>query len=170
MPEKATTRRRRAKRIKDARGRSVTQLDPVALYLLHRHDEGIPHEELRELTREIGIGKLDENWLGILGGAIGFACALVLMISAVTELINGSILVAGFVRRAIWYQGIWAVPLAFWRAARRNRFHRIRRIMLEHLRCPHCGYDIRSLPEGARGRRHGLPRVRLCLETGEGIE
>jgi hypothetical protein len=62
------------------------------------------------------------------------------------ELIDGSILLGAFVRRAIWYQGIWAVPFAFWKAARRSRFSRIRRTMLEHFRCPHCGYDIRGLP------------------------
>jgi hypothetical protein len=30
--------------------------------------------------------------------------------------------------------------------ARRARHKRIRNIMLQHLRCPHCGYDLRLLP------------------------
>jgi hypothetical protein len=34
----------------------------------------------------------------------------------------------------------------FWRSGRRARAKRVCAIMLEHLRCPHCGYDIRGLP------------------------
>ena len=146
MAEKQTPRPKRAGRIKDARGRKVTQFDPVAMHLLHRHDEGIPHEVLRELTREIGIGKLADSWFGLCVGSIGFACALLLLGDALTQLIKGSIPFAQFVQRALWYQGIWAIPFAFWKAARRSRFHRIRRTMLRYLRCPHCGYDLRMLP------------------------
>jgi len=138
--------RQKSGRIKDARGRRVTQIDPVAMHLLHRHDEGIPHEVLRELAREIGIGKLADSWFGLCVGGIGFACAMLLLGDALIQLIRGSMLLGEFVQRALWYQGIWAIPFAFWRAARRSRFHRIRRAMLRHRRCPHCGYDLRMLP------------------------
>ena len=146
MVEKQTPRPKRAGRIKDTRGRKVTQLDPVAMHLLHRHDEGIPREVLRELTQEIGIGKLADSWFGLCVGGIGFACALLLLGDALTQLIGGGMPFAKFVQRALWYQGIWAIPFAFWKAARHSRFHRIRQIMLDYLRCPHCGYDIRGLP------------------------
>ena len=32
------------------------------------------------------------------------------------------------------------------RSARRARFRRVCDVMLKHLRCPHCGYDLRLLP------------------------
>ena len=32
------------------------------------------------------------------------------------------------------------------RGARRARLRRVCDVMLEHLRCPHCGYDLRLLP------------------------
>lgn len=146
VPEKEKTRTRGARHIKDARGCSVTQLDPVAMYLLHRNGGVIPHEVLRELTREIGFGKLDESRLGIWGGVVALVCALVLVGSGLMQLHKGSILFVEFAQRALLYQGIWIVPLAFWKSARRSRFHRIHKIMLEHIRCPHCGYDMRLLP------------------------
>ena len=58
MAQARTSPPHKVGRIKDARGRKVTQLDPVAMFLLHRYHEGIPQEVLRKLTREIGIGKL----------------------------------------------------------------------------------------------------------------
>ncbi len=116
------------------------------MYLLHRHNEGIPREVLNELAREIGIGRPVESRFGLWGGGVAFACALLLLASALTQLIKGSMLFGEFVRRAFLYQGIWVVPFMFWRAARNSRFDRIRRIMLRYLCCPHCGYDLRMLP------------------------
>ena len=43
---------------------------------------------------------------------------------------------------AVFAFGAWQ----FWRSARRGRAKHICRVMLQHLRCPHCGYDIRGLP------------------------
>jgi hypothetical protein len=33
----------------------------------------------------------------------------------------------------------------FWQSGRRARAKHVCEIMLRHLRCPHCGYDIRGL-------------------------
>jgi len=137
--------RRQANQIKDARGREVPQLDPVAMHLLHRHDEGIPKDVLSVLTREIGFGKLADSPLGLIVGGVGFACATLLRGFAISDLIRGNISFSSFVQRSLWYQGIWAIPYAFWKAARRSRFNRIRHVMLDHLRCPHCAYDLRML-------------------------
>ncbi len=46
---------KRRSRVKDARGRVVTLLDPYALHLLRRHDV-IPKEVLGDLAAEIGSG------------------------------------------------------------------------------------------------------------------
>ena len=43
---------------------------------------------------------------------------------------------------------------------RRKRLRRVCRTMLKHLRCPHCGYDLRLLPvDGADG-------ATVCPECG----
>ena len=36
--------------------------------------------------------------------------------------------------------------IQFWRSGRRARAKLVCAIMLQHLRCPHCGYDLRLLP------------------------
>jgi hypothetical protein len=49
---------------------------------------------------------------------------------------------------------LWPVNLAvfaigaiqFWRSGRKARAKLVCAVMLKHLRCPHCGYDIRGLP------------------------
>jgi hypothetical protein len=153
--------------IKDARGRKVTQVDPVALHLLHRADERIPPEVLRELTRKIGIGKLSSSRLAFGSGIVAFACALLLLGSAIVQLATGRMALGGFVWRALLYQGVWVVPLVFWRAARRSRFHRIRQIMLDHLRCPHCGYDLRGLPVSPDDGATVCPECGCAWELGD---
>lgn len=140
------TPRQRTGQIGDDRGQRVTQYDPVAMYLLRRHDAGIAQDVLRELTQRIGIGEFADTRVGLVGGIIAFACTLLLLGSIIVRLIQGQIAPAEFAWRALLYQGVWIVPLVFWRAARRSRFHRIRQAMLECRRCPHCGYDIRGLP------------------------
>ena len=135
----------KAGRIKDARGRAVTQIDPVAMYLLHRHDQGIPYEVLRELTREIGVGRPATNRLELWAAVVAFLCVLLLVGDGLLQLARRTTTFGEFMWRAILFQGVWIVPLALWVTARRNRFHRIRKAMLRHLRCPHCGYDVRGL-------------------------
>jgi len=143
------TPRQRGGHIDDDRGKTVTQYDPVSMYLLRRHDAGIPEDVLRELTHRIGIGKLADSRLGLLGGIVAFACTLLLLGGSILLFIQGQISSTEFAWRAVLYQGIWITPLVFWRTARRNRFHRIRQAMLDYRRCPHCGYDIRGLPTDA---------------------
>ncbi|MBU0639651.1 MAG: hypothetical protein KKB50_12360 [Planctomycetes bacterium] len=54
MTTNDSPRRHQIGHIKDARGRRVTQLDPVTMRLLHQQD-AIPYETLRELADEIGM-------------------------------------------------------------------------------------------------------------------
>jgi hypothetical protein len=41
---------------------------------------------------------------------------------------------------------IWICVFVLWVRTRKVRQQRIGAVMLEHLRCPHCGYDIRGSP------------------------
>lgn len=47
-----------------------------------------------------------------------------------------------------------------WRIARRGRCRHICHIMLQHLRCPHCGYDLHRLPTNPKDR------ATVCPECG----
>ena len=116
------------------------------MHLLHRHDEGIPAEVLSEMARQIGIGRPAASRFGFWVSVVAFGCALLLLGDGLIQLSKGSLLFGQFIRRTLLCQGIWVVPLSFWISARRSRFHRIRNVMLQHLRCPHCGYDLRLLP------------------------
>ncbi len=133
-----------AGRIKDARGRNVTQLDPITMRLLRQHDV-IPAEPLAEVAADLGSGltKLTRFFfvLGIVFAAPG-------VIAFVVHLIR--ILRAGGM---VWplpkwllLANVWVVPFALWITACQLRSRRIRLVMIKHLRCPHCGYDLRMLP------------------------
>jgi len=73
------------------------------------------------------------------------ACGIGLTISLV-RLSTGGIRFGEFVRNMLPYSGVWVGPFAFWIGTRQVRFKRIAGVMLRHLRCPHCGYDLRLLP------------------------
>ncbi len=53
--------------ITDARGRKVSQLDPIALRLLMRHD-AIPAESLRKITEELNPGEVRGRWIKLIRG------------------------------------------------------------------------------------------------------
>jgi hypothetical protein len=136
----------RGGRVKDARGRRVTQLDPVAMHILHRH-EAIPAEDLRTIATAIdpvevkrrpraalltpiwiilwylaffGYFYIFKRWRGWDPVLVMFATFYFLF--PIAHLLFGSL------------------------KARRARWDRIRRIVLEHHYCPHCGYNLRGCP------------------------
>lgn len=130
-------------RIKDARGRKVTQLDPITMRLLRQHD-GIPTERLAEVAADLGTGLTKRTRLFLV---LGVVCAAPGVIAFVVHLIR--ILRAGGM---VWplpkwllLANLWVVPFALWIAACQLRSRRIRSVMLKHIRCPHCGYDLRML-------------------------
>jgi len=123
----------------------VTQLDPVTLRLLRQHDV-IPAETLGALAEAIDPGEVRKRQRGLIFGVLMAGVAYV-----------GVFLYFRFFGRGSWrdpvmfgfYASYLIVPpvvvyLKF-RRARRARHERIRAVMLQHLRCPHCGYDIRGL-------------------------
>ncbi|MDY7107066.1 MAG: hypothetical protein SYC29_00360 [Planctomycetota bacterium] len=131
--------------IKDARGRRVTQLDPVELRLLRRHDV-IDAESLRAMAGEIGSGLTDQQKkLFRIFGVAWAVIFLVFIIHTVDVCIHGRWLeIFDLSRVALLNMVVW--PILVWVRARQVRFRRIRKVMLAHRHCPHCGYDLRGLP------------------------
>ena len=144
--------------IKDARGRCITMLDPIALQTLHRH-EIIPAEPLHEITREIGLGigrrRLYAGYVCWVLGILG--CIAVVVLKFVIGFRIFSIVgLAAFANAVVIALGVFFT----WRGARRARFERVLGVLLEHRRCPHCGYDIRGLPTAPSDR------ATVCPECG----
>ena len=132
--------------ITDARGRKVTQLDPVELRLLRWHDV-IEADALKAMASEIGSG-LDDKQRRLLR-AFGIFIALlavVFVIHTIDMCIQGRWLEI-FDFGNIAMLNLWFWPLVMWVRARHVRFGKIRRVMLQHRHCPHCGYNLRGLAE-----------------------
>ena len=144
--------------IKDARGRKVTQIDPVELHLLRRHDV-IEPAPLQAIAKEVGSGltKGQKGYLRFFAVVIGLV-AVVFVIRFIDLCIQGNPL--GMLEHGAPLFHIWFWPLILWITAKRARFGRIRRIMLAHRRCPHCGYDLRGLPVADEDR------ATVCPECG----
>ena len=145
MAERRSPQTRKAGRIKDARGRKVTQLDPVTMRLLRQHGV-IPAETLSKLADEIGVGWSKRVRVVFFIAVVCLALfALVAAVGFVADAIKG----AGFrmpVPVLVLLPSVWIGPWVIWMGAKAARFKRIRRVMLKYRRCPHCGYDIHGLP------------------------
>ncbi len=130
-------------RTKDDRGRTVSMLDPYTLHLLRRHD-AIPTDALAVLAADLGSGLTRiTRFLFVLGivcvvpGVIAFVVHLIAIIKA-----------GGMVWPLPWWllvANVWIVPFVLWVAAGQARARSVRSVMIKHLRCPHCGYDLRML-------------------------
>ncbi len=131
--------------IKDARGRAVRQLDPVLMHAAGRHDV-IPSDALKAIAREVGVGLTRANRLLLWSSVAGVVCLAIALTILSVRLSRGSISGGRFMRNLVPYGAIWLAPYGLWMGTRGVRHQRIARIMLQHLRCPHCGYDLRGLP------------------------
>ena len=155
MDRQSGTRR---SQIKDARGRVVTLLDPYALHLLHRYDT-IPQEVLGELAAEIGSGWPRRQRVACI---LSWSLPLVVIIAAtLVRWSKGGAWGVSERNMAIVLLANYALGVGMvWWWARRKRLQRVCGTMLAHLRCPHCGYDLRLLPaDGADG-------ATVCPECG----
>jgi hypothetical protein len=145
MPRESLTEVQRTFRVPDARGRRAAMLDPYALYLFRRHDI-IPAEPLATLAREIGTGLSPKlRRLVIVLGVVAGLSAVIFAIFCVDMLIHRQ-LTRIFEKAPLFTLQLWFWPLIIWLNAKRVRYKRIQAVMLKHLRCPHCGYDLRGLP------------------------
>jgi hypothetical protein len=136
----------RTGRVADACGRRVSQIDPVAMHLLHQHDV-IPAEDLRaiataidprEVKRRPRMALLTPVWIALWYAAFfgyfyifkrwrGWDPVLVAF-ATFYFLYPIAVLVYGYLK------------------ARRTRWERICRVVLEYHHCPHCGYNLRGCP------------------------
>jgi hypothetical protein len=134
-------KRERTSHTKDARGRRVSQLDPVALHLLRRQVP-IDADTLEAITSEKGV-RITTLERGAL--ALGILSMLALLGFAAALLVQGTSW-GGIARRLgpTTYLFVW--PFIVWGTLKRRRWGKIPAAMLRHSRCPHCGYDLRGLP------------------------
>lgn len=145
MAERESSKTQPVERIREARGRKVTQLDPIAMNLLRQHDV-IPAETLRRIAEEIGSGLPKKT------RAFLYVFVVLLIFETIVFFIRvGQLTLAGrfldiFDKHSVLLLSVWPAALFFWLMAKRRRWGWIRRAMLKHLRCPHCGYDLRLLP------------------------
>jgi hypothetical protein len=144
MDDGEAARPQRAGRFKDARGRPVALLDPYLLHRLRHHDV-IPPGPLGEIARDIGFG-----WAK--AGRVIFTIVwpVVLVCLAVAHVTKwGGGLTASPRELRLWIVLLvcFAVNVTLvWFFSRSGRLGRVCKVMLKHLRCPHCGYDLRMLP------------------------
>lgn len=162
MAETRPSERRDAWRVKDARGRLVTQLDPVMMHWLRRPG-AIPPERLEAIAREIGIGTKRRTrglyWTTLVTVLIGGAC----LIFALGLAISGTAGLGEFMDRVFPIAVALYIFLSMTLQVVRQfpgRDRQIRKVMLKHRRCPHCGYDLRLLPAASEDR------ATVCPECG----
>ena len=130
----------------DARGRRVTQLDPVAMHVLN-YSGTIPVDKLSEIADEIRPKAKRQGLfqaLTVLFGLLFVIGGNVFYFSYFStwkglDPIGVTIYVIQFVV-------IVSGPLIAYRLARGSYANRITPVMLKYSLCPHCGYDLRLLP------------------------
>jgi predicted RNA-binding Zn-ribbon protein involved in translation (DUF1610 family) len=130
----------------DARGKHVSQLDPVMMHLTRRRSD-IPADALREIAEEVGIGVTRSTKLLLWSTLISLACVLIALVISTVRLSLGEIGVGKFARGFVPYIGVSVAMVGSWVALRTARHQKIGKAMLAHQRCPHCGYDLRGLSE-----------------------
>ena len=134
----------RSTHVLDARGKSAKVLDPYLLYRLHRYDV-IPAEPLASIAHDIGSGWAQT---GRIIFSFVWPTVFVCMLIAHFRKWGGGFGVASR-ELSLWLVllGIFVVNITLvWVFSRLGRLPRVCRIMLAHMRCPHCGYDLRGLP------------------------
>ena len=136
---------RESSRVKDARGRTVRQLDPVAMHMMGRPGQ-IDPEALGAIAEDLDPGEVRRRrWKA--AGAVFMIIFAYVGFFGYFEIFNrwrgwDPVLIGFAVLYFVWPPTF--LVIGFLRA-RRKRLRRIRRVMLRHRHCPHCGYDIRGL-------------------------
>jgi ssDNA-binding Zn-finger/Zn-ribbon topoisomerase 1 len=158
-------KKRHSMHIRDARGRKVTQLDPVMMHLLRRHDV-IEAEALHAIAEDIGPGFTRASriatWVFFTLGAGGVAAMLIR-----AYLFRSGLDAMGKILTVINVVSLVLVVFGLWIGARKMRFGRVKRIMLAHRRCPHCGYDLKRLPADARDGATVCPECGCAWKVNE---
>lgn len=131
-------------RITDARGRELRQLDPVALYHLHRPG---PFEaaELKAIVTEIAEGIPKRLRVGMGLAVLYFVLLGTLLLALIIEaFVTGHLPTPLHPRNlAIVLLAVW--PVILWSQSRRGRVRRTSAVLARWRRCAHCGYDLAGL-------------------------
>ena len=159
MTEKDKSRPWWAGRIKDARGRPVTQLDPVTMHLLERRDV-VPPDVLQRIAEEIGVNITWAPRILYWVSVFGLVALCVVSAYVVPSFVRGRIGWISLACNTVGFAVMWLASLAICLATRRACSQRVTRVMLKHRRCPHCGYDLRLLPVDPKDA------VTVCPECG----
>ncbi len=126
----------------DARQRAVSVLDPIRMHLLRQHNP-IPAELLAAITRDLvpGLrrGWRVRLWVLLLMTVGGFGLGLLYMWVSGSLLSDYLYSLPGLVLAVIALASIWY-------GFRLTRLRHVRDVLLRHLRCSHCGYDLQGLP------------------------
>jgi len=171
MNKRGTSSTRQARGFKDARGRAVSLIDPVKLHLLNQHSV-IPAETLRSMADEILPGARRQRLVQVLVVALGFLVV-----------VGGNIVYFRYfsswkgldpVNTTIYFIQLVVIlsgPFLAFRLARAKYVSRVVSVMLRHLRCPHCGYDMRMLPADPEDRATICPECGCAwkLEVASGV-
>jgi len=139
-----SNKRRKLTHIRDANGKRVTQLDPLELKLLHKYDI-IDRDALTKILEEIGpsLDKPSRRSLPVLYFVV-IVTGIMLIVRAIDAIVSNDLSI--FLHRKSAFIGImWLVILVFWYTAKESRFGKVRQAILNHHRCPHCGYNLRDL-------------------------
>lgn len=130
---------------KDARGRSATLLDPYTLRLTRRY-EVIPKDALDGIFAELGSGMRKSIRVMFVISIVCIVIGLIALVDYSYQCLSGGIAFSTVSRKLFSTVGICCGPIMIWWGAKRVRMQKVVRVMLKHLRCPHCGYDLRLLP------------------------
>ncbi len=116
------------------------------MHLLHRHGL-IPPDTLRKIADEVGVGLSRAARVGFWLSLMCFGFLVLSLAIHLYVLVFGSMSLGDVVKRVGPLAGGWIAPFIIWVGVRKARHQRITKVMLHNLRCCHCGYDLRSLPQ-----------------------
>ncbi len=138
------------RRIRDARGRSITALDPLKIHLFGHHriiDPNCLDAIVEELTPGAQWRRIVLRW--VLPAFLLLAIAGIAMMF----LTGGPAASGAFVQKLAnpaffgMYAGLFTTCILVpWITTRSAKARRVPSIMLKHRCCPHCGYGLRGLP------------------------
>jgi len=148
-------------RIRDDRGRSVTQLDPILLHVLHRYDT-IDAAALEAIVEDIepGTAAVRRRLIYLLPALVLTVVAGIVLMYVVGDASARKDLVSVLLNPAIMGGAIIGGVVFPWIAVRQQRFRLVRTSMLRHNRCPHCGYNLHGL------QRDPADGTTVCPECG----
>jgi len=130
---------------KDARGSSATLLDPYMLRLARRHED-IPKEALDAIFAELGSGMRQSIRVMFVISLVCIVIGVIAVVDYSYQWWSGGVTFSTMRRKLFGLIVVAYGPIIVWSGAKRVRMQKVVRVMLKHLRCPHCGYDLRLLP------------------------